>query len=80
MMSDLGRFVCLAHNHTNQVEEVECSAGFQLDRAEQRIEELEAELKYAISIMVAEQDSLNPDQLSYLMSARQALGGDDDTD
>jgi hypothetical protein len=55
----------------------ENSAGLaaELEDAEKRIAELEAELRYAVEIMVAEQDSLNPDQVNYLMSAKAHCGG-----
>jgi hypothetical protein len=45
----------------------------QLKQAWQHIAELEAELKYVIRIAVAESDTLDVDQLNYLMSAREVL-------
>ena len=45
-MSDRGRFYCLAdgHFHQDEMDEIVCSASFQLDQAEAKIAELEAEL------------------------------------
>jgi hypothetical protein len=41
-----------------------------LDQAAEAIEHLEAELDYAIGILVAQENELDPQQLNYLMSAK----------
>ena len=43
-MSDY-EFCCLAHDHKTPISEVECSARFQLEQRDKRIEELEAALR-----------------------------------
>lgn len=42
-MSNEDRFYCLAHDHADRVEEVACSAAYQLDQAEAAIERLRNE-------------------------------------
>lgn len=55
--------------------EWEQAAYDQVNELNDRIRELEAELRFAVKAWVKPQDELTPDEIIYMMSAREALHG-----